>query len=210
MLKRVHQFHPRSALEHGLASKMYFTLPDYRYRSFDCLRLIDANNGTQCLACQKPKLEPSDVIQDEKPSQGGPPDPPDVLELPPIPPADESPPSEPLNLSLHCHEDQDSGSSRNFTTTIHAAGQQLLDDAEDDLRLAKDAGRCMTLRPRSHSCCPEWDPDDRCGSAGPRRTRSDSPLGSIDNSSGADADADFPPQWVVKQENNDSAHNNGS
>ena len=50
-------------LERGLASRNYFTLPDYRYRSYDCLRLIDNRSGvTQCVACLRPSqphLSPS-------------------------------------------------------------------------------------------------------------------------------------------------------
>ena len=54
VLKRVQQFHPKTALEQGLANQDYFTLPDYRYRSYDCLRLIDARSGaTQCSSCMK-------------------------------------------------------------------------------------------------------------------------------------------------------------
>jgi len=49
VLKRVHQFHPRSATEHGMVDGNYFTLPDYRYRSYDCFRLVDGRSGqTQC------------------------------------------------------------------------------------------------------------------------------------------------------------------
>lgn len=59
VLKRVHQFSPRAALEQGLAGRNYFTLPDYRYRSYDCLRLVDTRSGvTQCSSCSKP-TEPS-------------------------------------------------------------------------------------------------------------------------------------------------------
>lgn len=60
VLKRVHQFHPKVAFEQGMASQNYFTLPDYRYRSFDCLRLIDSRSGaTQCSACLKTSQLPN-------------------------------------------------------------------------------------------------------------------------------------------------------
>ena len=65
VLKRVHQFHPKAALEHGLAGRNYFTLPDYRYRSYDCLRLIDSRSGaTQCAACLRPSEPPLSPLLD--------------------------------------------------------------------------------------------------------------------------------------------------
>jgi len=67
VLKRVHQFHPKDALEQGLAGQNYFTLPDYRYRSYDCARLIDAKTGaTQCFAC----LQPYEPPRPESPLDG--------------------------------------------------------------------------------------------------------------------------------------------
>ena len=59
VLQQVQKFHPKAALEHGLAGRNYFTLPDYRYRSYDCLRLIDSRSGaTQCAACLRPSEPP--------------------------------------------------------------------------------------------------------------------------------------------------------
>ena len=59
VLQQVQKFHPKAALEHGLAGRNYFTLPDYRYRSCDCLRLIDSRSGaTQCAACLRPSEPP--------------------------------------------------------------------------------------------------------------------------------------------------------
>ena len=67
VLKRVHQFHPKDALLQGLAGQNYFTLPDYRYRSYDCARLIDAKTGaTQCFAC----LQPYEPSRSESPPDG--------------------------------------------------------------------------------------------------------------------------------------------
>lgn len=55
VLKRVHQFHPKAAIEQGIAGSNYFTLPDYRYRAYDCARLVDARSGAnQCAACLRP------------------------------------------------------------------------------------------------------------------------------------------------------------
>ena len=65
VLNQVHQFHPKAALEHGLAGRNYFTLPDYRYRSCDCLRLIDSRSGaTQCAACLRPSEPPLSPLLD--------------------------------------------------------------------------------------------------------------------------------------------------
>ncbi|KAI9555083.1 hypothetical protein GHT06_017598 [Daphnia sinensis] len=64
-IKEIENFRPKDALEEGLLSRNYFTFPDYRYRSFDCTRLIDASTGaTQCNAC----LQPYDSAQPESPT----------------------------------------------------------------------------------------------------------------------------------------------
>ena len=49
--KQVPDLHMKTAQELGLSDDMYLTLPDYRYRSHDCLMWIDRRLGPRCLAC---------------------------------------------------------------------------------------------------------------------------------------------------------------
>ena len=219
VLKRVNQFRPRAAMEYGLASKMYFTLPDYRYRSFDCLQLIDSLHGFQCPACQN--LNPPQHQLDQQPSSSPPSSAPlwmhrssgsksasgseaaDAVDVSDesILPADISTSSEPLNLSLQ----------RALPSNGRSYGFRRYDSASDaeDSRLANEAARCMNLQIRSHSCCPEWDPTDRCGSSGGRMTQSDSPYVASADDDDDSADVDLQVQWI-KQETTDSAHSNGN
>ena len=223
-------------MEYGLASKMYFTLPDYRYRSFDCLRLIDSLHGVQCPACQKAtpvqhqldfhhqhqqqQQQQHQQHQQQHQSSTPPPhaplwmhrssrtksmsgseaaDPVDVSDES-ILPTDISTSSEPLNLSLQ-RALPSNGRSYDFRRHDSAS------DVEDS-RLANEAARCMNLQIRSHSCCPEWDPSDRCGSSGGRRTQSDSPyVASADEDDSTDVE--LHAQWI-KQETTDSPHSNGN
>ena len=53
MYYRVSSLHMRTVLEIGQAENMYVTLPDYRYRSNDCLIWIERNFGPRCPACKE-------------------------------------------------------------------------------------------------------------------------------------------------------------
>ena len=212
-------------MEYGLSSKMYFTLPDYRYRSFDCLRLIDSLQGFQCSACQNPAPLQQQQQQPLDPFSSSPPphtphtplwthrssgnksasgseatDTVDVSDDS-ILPADISTSSEPLNLSL-----QRAALPANRRCGYNFRRHDSASDAEDS-RLATEAARCMNLQIRSHSCCPEWDPSDRCGSGG-RRTQSDSPYVASTEEDDS-ADVELQVQWI-KQEATDSPHSNGN
>ena len=240
VLKRVHQFHPRSATEHGMVDGNYFTLPDYRYRSYDCFRLVDGRSGqTQCPACSLP---PEPFAESEADVSSASVSTSEATH----PPNSRYSPSEPLNLSLTRPEYQQRAPPvaefgiipvSSFSTSLYSAGQRLLesipdahhqffratrsDQDPDDFRLAREAAYLSLSRERerergrSHSCCGEWNPEERSPSsmAVLRRTRSDSPQ-LIESNPSEDGDAsavsasasfeqEFNTSWL-KQETIDS------
>lgn len=50
---RVSALHMKTVLELGQAENMYVTLPDYRYRSNDCLIWMERRFGPKCPACKE-------------------------------------------------------------------------------------------------------------------------------------------------------------
>ena len=163
--------HPTAFLERAFASNAYLTLPDYRFRSFECSLWIDSRLGPCCDACSR---EPTctavcTVHHHQHPTGSS---------------ADHCAEHQPLDLSIR--------TPAPFNTIVYSAGQRLLsnqshsscpivvsqlssggtvhniqrsssssverfqrsclptsrtaDAQHEDYRLAKDAGRCMALR----------------------------------------------------------------
>ena len=248
VLKRVHQFHPRSANEQGMIDSNYFTLPDYRYRSYDCFRLVDGRSGqTQCPACLLPPEQFPESDADVSSASAS-------TSEATHPPSSRYSPNEPLNLSLtrpeyHQQAPPVAGFGiipvSSFSTSLYSAGQRLLESVPDAhnqqhheffrasrsdqdpnaFRLAREAAALSLSRERerergrSHSCCGEWDPEERSSSsmAALRRTRSDSPqlLDITHPSEGEGSGAsdsfeqEFNTSWL-KQEAVDSPSSNRS
>lgn len=57
--QRVANMHMKTIQDFGNSENMYATLPDYRFRSYDCNIWIDSRIGTKCLPC---KLASSDLL----------------------------------------------------------------------------------------------------------------------------------------------------
>lgn len=238
VLKRVHQFHPKAAIEQGIAGSNFFTLPDYRYRAYDCARLVDAHSGTQCAACLRPpeppppplevisppgaqRFPPGDQLivggqasqQDSRMDTGR--DEQDESKSMRPRPADH----EPLNLSVHpplmgvLRFPSPGGFS------AFAGFDGAPEPNQDDYRLAEEAAY-LSLHPRERtvSAGHEWAAPAASGNGGyQRRARSDSPLNqhhleaaTIGSKSASPAfDPEFHTTWV-KQETYDSPQSNGS
>lgn len=213
MLKRVQEFHPKFAQEQALAGNNYFTLPDYRYRAYDCLRLVNSSMGqTVCEACQAPPaLEPINPLFDDNQNE--------AQDAPLIPPP--HPSSEPLNLSL-----QHRPSAPYEPLILNASSS----DPEDSSRLSKEEAHLTAYlgltdedgvidhshspssadRDRSHSCCTEWDPEPHGSSTmGLRRTRSDSPQLAV-HSDDSNFDPEFHAAWIKQEVLDPPPHSNGS
>lgn len=229
MLKRVQDFHPKSAQEQALASFNYFTLPDYRYRAYDCLRLVDSSTGeTHCQACRSvpPALEPIVPLPEEAAAAAA------ASERPLLPPP---PSNEPLNLSLqrpgfipsaiapttvtfsssnlrplmadsHLNVSGSDPELETDPSSCHLGDEEANDgdeEEEDD-----DAGRSSSAeKKRSQSCCTDWDVN-RCTSLAQRRARSDSPQ-LADHSEDSNFDPEFHTTWI-KQETLDPPSGDGS
>ena len=154
VLKRVGQFHPKSVVQYAAAERMSFTLPDYRYRSFECSYWIDSRTGPRCEACRASYRRPTDISQHHLAAVTGTAS--DAASFSP-----RSSPGEPLNLSLHTPQDLDEMPGLQPITVLYLAGQNLLHETEEtscssylnvdhDHRLAQETARCMTLHGHSN------------------------------------------------------------